>query len=133
MKKLNICTLVIGLCISTLANSKMSLQMCTSIASEMSKSFPQRINRDTTLTGAVCQKGESRPVLMYHMVVDGLKVDFPANYFESMRATQLNGWCSNAKMRKTFTEVDITYSYYDRVGIFVGELNHRVEECSMSR
>jgi hypothetical protein len=112
-----------------LAHSASVLSQCATLTSEMNQTYPQRVDKVTTILGALCAPGATRPVLIYRMKLDVAKAEIPSGGLESQRSSQLAGWCSDPRTRPILNVVDVKYSYSDRSGVYVGELAHKVEDC----
>jgi hypothetical protein len=120
-------SVLVGLLASTA--HAVSLADCGEYSSELNKSFPHRVDKLTTVGGTTCVPGKKRPVLMYRMLMDIEKAEANVQALESMRQSQLRTWCSEPNQLELFKLVDIKYSYIDRSGRFIGEINHAIESC----
>ena len=120
---------VVSLLLSPDANSAPTLAECDAFASDLNKSYPQRVDKYTTVRGTTCVQEKTRRILIYRMALEFGKSEVDSNKMETNRKTQRANWCSSPQMRPLLKLVDIRYIYFDVNGVYVTETNHRIEDC----
>jgi hypothetical protein len=73
--------------------------------------------------------GRDRITVQFRMLFSLPKSEFPIDDFAAARERQLATLCTTPDSQKMFASFDIEFVYYDPSGVYITEVNHRVEDC----
>ena len=123
--------LLLATILGTLASPVLadSLAECNQLASELNKMTPMNVDKVSIWKSTVCLRKGRNVVLTYLYTLDVASGAVHQENLESLRATQLQSWCTNPQQKELFDLYVVNYKYYDKAGKYIGELTHDKTQC----
>ena len=112
------------------AQARASFKACVDRASMDSAHYPQRIDRETTITGVGCRQEAGRVIYVYDNALSIQKSKLPKGSLESLKITGRNMVCTNPSLKALLQLVDMEYTFYDSASVYIGTITHRIEDCT---
>ena len=106
-----------------------TLTGCTELASKMNEQLPMKVDKVTTWKSSVCARTDKGVTLAYLYILDVTKGQVSQTDLNTLRASQLNSWCTNPEQRALINIVDIEYQYYDKNSAYIGVLKYKRSMC----
>jgi hypothetical protein len=130
MKKMTICLMAVFLLtLPVAAQARVSYSACKERASLDSAQYPQRIDKDTTITGVSCRQAEGRVIYVYDNKLDAPRSRLPKNAMKEQAVAIRSMLCTNPSLTALLKLVDMEYTFYDSENVFIGTITNRIEEC----
>ncbi len=110
------------------------LKECQQLSAVMNEGLPMKVNQVTNISTTFCERGQKKPVLAYRTVLEAdkkLLSTFVQSRLVKEKRQQIRGWCTDPQQLETIKTVDIRVIYYDKPGKYLGEIDHRFEDCSL--
>ena len=109
-----------------------SMADCNTLASEINKSFPMRIDKYNTIKNSMCLPDKGRFTLAYFISID----NSAANKITIESITQgrpkiVNYWCTDPSQLELLKLVPISYQYSYENGRYLGEMNIDISNCKV--
>lgn len=123
-----------GLFLGSAHAQAISLKECQQLSAEMNKGFPVKVNQVTVISTTFCERGRKKPVLAYRTVLEAdkeLLATFVQSGLVKEKRHQIRGWCTDPQQLETIKAVDIRVIYYDKPGKYLGEIDHKFEDCAL--
>ena len=102
---------------------------CTQLASDLNAMTPMNVDKISVWKSTVCVRMDKNVVLTYVYTLDVASGAFNQAKLETLRATQLQSWCTNPQQKALFDLYVVNYKYYDKAGKYIGELTHDKTQC----
>jgi hypothetical protein len=102
---------------------------CVALSSEANKDLPQVVNKYTRLEGSGCLSNGKRTILVYRMTFTHSKQELDLPKMANLRKTLPKSWCTSPDQRPIIERYDIRYTYYDKSGVFMHDINVKIEDC----
>lgn len=111
-----------------------SMKECQQVSAEMNKGMPMQVNQVTVISTTFCESGRKKPILTYKTMLEAdkeLLTTFVQSGIVKEKRHQIRGWCTDPQQLITIKAVDIRVVYYDMLGKYLGEIDHKFEDCSL--
>ena len=111
------------------ASQAATLGECNQLASSLNEQLPQRVDRVTIWKTTACYQGTVRPILLYIYNIDAPSGVTTQSALNTLRSSQLQGWCTEPSQRALFKLVDVEYRYFDKQNTYVGANLYQNSMC----
>lgn len=111
------------------AQAKASYTACKERASIDSTQYPQRVDKDTTITGVSCREAEGRVIYVYDNKLDSPRSRLVKNAMKKQAVAIRSMLCTNPSLTALLKLVDMEYTFYDSENVFIGTITNRIEDC----
>lgn len=123
---------IAGAATMAFAQPRATYQACVERASGDSAHYPQRIDRDTTITGVSCRQIAGRVIFTYDNKLDVEKSRVTPAVLKEQATSIRRRLCTDPKATAMLKLVDMEYAYYDSTNAFIGAVLNRIEDCERS-
>ena len=102
---------------------------CVALSTEVNKSLPQMGSKYIRVEGTGCLPNNKRTILWYRMtfILSKQEVDFST--IADLKKTLPKSWCTSPAQRPLIEKYDIRYTYLDKSGVFIDDINLKIEDC----
>ena len=120
---------VLLLTLPVAAQARVSYKACQERASIDSAQYPQRIDKDTTITGVSCKQAEGRVIYVYDNKLDAPRSQLPKGAMKRKALAIRSLLCTKPSLTALLKLVDMEYTFYDSENKFIGTITNRIEDC----
>jgi len=132
MKKLKLYFFLIFINVLHIKSFAFSVADCNTLASEINKSFPMRIDKYNTIKNSMCLPDKGKFVLTYFISIDNTAINkITIESITLGRPKIVNKWCSDPSQLELLKLVPISYQYSYESGKYLGELNIDISNCKI--
>lgn len=122
--------LAVFLCVFvTASHTSDRFSECVALSTEMNKYLPQYGSKFVKVEGTGCLPNGKRTILLYRMTFTLSKQEVDFSTIANMRKTLPKSWCTSPDQRPLIEKYDIRYTYLDKSGVFIDEINLKIEDC----
>ena len=129
MKRLITVLLTSVLLFACSAYAEGTLSDCNSMASELNKGLPMKMDKVTTLSGIICLPNRP-PIILYSYDLDAIKSnELDSNLQNGLRKKVLRTWCTTPDLISLLSDYSVQFKYADKKGTYITEFNFMKNDC----
>jgi hypothetical protein len=102
---------------------------CVALSNESNKYLPQMGSKYIRVEGSACLPNGKRTILLYRMTFTLSKQEVDFSTIANLRKTLPKFWCTSPDQRPLIEKYDIRYTYLDKSGVFIDDINVKIEDC----